>query len=102
VEPAVLTPTDRHLLLELLAPPTEPGFTCDAIWLADHPGTHTAVLGPGTLAGNNAHADGEFVHTAELAGFARSVCDLLTAFDTDCAGAVPLPRRARDTTRPAH
>ncbi|MFE9422639.1 M20/M25/M40 family metallo-hydrolase [Kitasatospora sp. NPDC006697] len=64
-------------------PDGEPGFTCDAIWLAGHPGTATAVLGPGTLAGNHAHADGEFVRTAELNGFARAVRDLLCAFDAD-------------------
>ncbi|MDH6138149.1 acetylornithine deacetylase/succinyl-diaminopimelate desuccinylase-like protein [Kitasatospora sp. GP30] len=107
--PALAPTAGDAWLTELLAgagiaewPADEPGFTCDAIWLAGHPGTHTAVLGPGTLAGNRAHADGEFVHTAELAAFARSVRDLLAAFDTDCAGPVPPPRVAHHTTSPAH
>ncbi len=67
----------------------EPAFTCDAIWLADRPGTDTVILGPGTLDGNNAHAEGEFVRLTELAEFARSVADLLAAFDP---GPVRIPR----------
>ncbi|MFI9269723.1 M20/M25/M40 family metallo-hydrolase [Kitasatospora sp. NPDC052896] len=64
-------------------PADQPAFTCDAIWLADRPGTATVVLGPGTLDGNHAHAEGEFVTAAELARFARTVADLLAAFDAD-------------------
>ncbi|WP_327067770.1 M20/M25/M40 family metallo-hydrolase [Kitasatospora sp. NBC_01250] len=62
-------------------PAAEPGFTCDAIWLADRPGTATVVLGPGSLEGNNAHAEGEFVRVEELTAFARAVAGLLLAFD---------------------
>ncbi|MFE0458172.1 M20/M25/M40 family metallo-hydrolase [Kitasatospora sp. NPDC058965] len=64
-----------------LWPIDRPGFTCDAIWLAQRPGTGTVVLGPGTLAGNHAHADGEYVRAAELAAFAESISTLLLAFD---------------------
>nr|WP_091449313.1 M20/M25/M40 family metallo-hydrolase [Actinokineospora iranica] len=60
-------------------PATEPAFTCDAIWLAGAPAA-TAVLGPGDLAANNAHADGEFVAIADLAAFADQVSRLLLAF----------------------
>ena len=59
-------------------PADEPAFTCDAIWMdgvAD-----TAVLGPGTLAGNNAHAEGEFAELGELHDFAAAVAALLTGF----------------------
>ncbi|MGF1428813.1 M20/M25/M40 family metallo-hydrolase [Kitasatospora sp. LaBMicrA B282] len=90
-------------------PAGEPGFTCDAIWLAGKPGAATVVLGPGTLAGNNAHADGEFVRLAELTAFARSVADLLLAFDSatgpaPAAPAVPsqsaaIPQEARPACR---
>ncbi|WP_018685764.1 M20/M25/M40 family metallo-hydrolase [Actinokineospora enzanensis] len=61
-------------------PPEAPAFTCDAIWLAGVPGRAAAVLGPGDLAANNAHADGEFVAAAELAAFADQVSRLLRAF----------------------
>ena len=61
-------------------PATEPGFTCDAIWLADLPDTSTFVLGPGTLDGNRAHAAGEFADLADLDAFAELVPRLLAAF----------------------
>ena len=59
-----------------------PAFTCDAIWAADLPGTFTAVLGPGDLETNNAHAEGEFADRADLEQFAGDVARLLTAFTT--------------------
>ncbi|MFI9024042.1 M20/M25/M40 family metallo-hydrolase [Streptomyces sp. NPDC053560] len=68
-------------------PADEPAFTCDALWMADRPGTFTTVLGPGSLDTNHAHAQGEFADLADLEGFAATVCAVLTAF-------------ARRTTRP--
>ncbi|AHH95183.1 M20/M25/M40 family metallo-hydrolase [Kutzneria albida] len=61
-------------------PEHEPGFTCDAIWLAGVPGTCTVVLGPGSLAANNAHAEGEFADERELDRFAEVVCEILIRF----------------------
>jgi acetylornithine deacetylase/succinyl-diaminopimelate desuccinylase-like protein len=70
-------------------PADQPAFTCDAIWLAGVPGTGTVVLGPGSLAGNNAHADGEFADLAELEEFAAAMTRVLTTFATR------FPRRTR-------
>lgn len=64
-------------------PDAEPAFTCDAIWMSQVPGTCTVVLGPGDLAANNAHADGEFADAGELADFAATVSRLLIAFTDD-------------------
>jgi acetylornithine deacetylase/succinyl-diaminopimelate desuccinylase-like protein len=61
-------------------PPAEPGFTCDAIWMQDVPGTATVVLGPGDLAGNHAHATGEFADLSQLDAFADTVARVLTEF----------------------
>ncbi|SER43752.1 M20/M25/M40 family metallo-hydrolase [Actinokineospora terrae] len=61
-------------------PAHEPAFTCDAIWMAGVSGAATAVLGPGDLAANNAHAEGEFVAVADLAGFADQVSRVLRTF----------------------
>ncbi len=69
-------------------PADEPAFTCDAIWMSGVAGASTAVLGPGDLAANNAHADDEFARADELDGFADAVARLLAAF-TD-----QIPRRA--------
>lgn len=82
-------------------PATEPGFTCDAIWLADRPGTATVVLGPGSLEENNAHAVGEFVRLAELSAFAHSVADLLLAFDNAGADARSEATEATEAAEPA-
>nr|WP_255429988.1 M20/M25/M40 family metallo-hydrolase [Streptomonospora sp. PA3] len=61
-------------------PDDQPAFTCDAVWMDGVPGTCTAVLGPGDLAANNAHADGEFADLAELEDFAGAVARVLTGF----------------------
>jgi Peptidase family M20/M25/M40 len=61
-------------------PDNEPAFTCDAIWMDDMPGTFTAVLGPGDLAANHAHARGEFADLAELERFATDVARILVSF----------------------
>jgi acetylornithine deacetylase/succinyl-diaminopimelate desuccinylase-like protein len=61
-------------------PADAPAFTCDAIWLAGVPGAFTAVLGPGSLDGNHAHAPGEFADLADLEAFAATVATLLIAF----------------------
>ncbi|WNV82867.1 M20/M25/M40 family metallo-hydrolase [Umezawaea sp. Da 62-37] len=61
-------------------PADEPGFTCDAIWMTDVPGTRTAVLGPGSLEANNAHARGEHAHVGELDRFSAVVGELVTRF----------------------
>ncbi len=61
-------------------PADEPAFTCDAIWLQDVPGAATVVLGPGGLAENNAHADGEYAELSQLDTFADTVTRVLTEF----------------------
>jgi sugar phosphate isomerase/epimerase/acetylornithine deacetylase/succinyl-diaminopimelate desuccinylase-like protein len=61
-------------------PPDEPAFTCDAIWLHDRPDAFTAVIGPGDLAANCAHADGEHAELAELEAFAGDVARIVAAF----------------------
>ncbi|MEU5849140.1 M20/M25/M40 family metallo-hydrolase [Saccharopolyspora shandongensis] len=61
-------------------PDDESAFTCDAIWMAGLAGTYTAVLGPGSLDGNNAHAEGEYAELDELREFAVAVSSLLTEF----------------------
>ncbi|MBC6451509.1 M20/M25/M40 family metallo-hydrolase [Actinokineospora xionganensis] len=61
-------------------PDHEPAFTCDAIWMSGVPGAATAVLGPGDLAANNAHAEGEFAELADLSAFAAQVSRVLLAF----------------------
>ncbi|MGI8306072.1 M20/M25/M40 family metallo-hydrolase [Saccharopolyspora hattusasensis] len=61
-------------------PDSTPAFTCDAIWMHGVPDTYTAVLGPGTLDGNNAHAEGEFAELDELRRYASIVSSLLTGF----------------------
>ncbi|AXB48008.1 M20/M25/M40 family metallo-hydrolase [Amycolatopsis albispora] len=58
----------------------EQAFTCDAIWMDGVPGAFTAVLGPGSLDGNNAHAAGEYAELAELEEFAAAVSRILLAF----------------------
>ncbi|TDB90712.1 M20/M25/M40 family metallo-hydrolase [Actinomadura sp. KC216] len=61
-------------------PASKPAFTCDAIWMADVPGTHTVVFGPGELGRNNAHAAGEYAELGELERFAEAVARILTRF----------------------
>ncbi|GLW95810.1 M20/M25/M40 family metallo-hydrolase [Actinokineospora globicatena] len=61
-------------------PAHEPAFTCDAIWMSGVPGAATAVLGPGDLAVNNAHADGEFVAVADLTAFAGQISRVVRTF----------------------
>ncbi|MFC0598364.1 M20/M25/M40 family metallo-hydrolase [Streptomyces palmae] len=68
------------------APPTDPACTCDAIWMHGVPGAYTAVLGPGDLDANNAHADGEYADIEDLEGFATSVAALLRHFTREAAG----------------
>jgi acetylornithine deacetylase/succinyl-diaminopimelate desuccinylase-like protein len=73
----------RALMAEAEVPPwpaEQPGFTCDAIWMSQVPDVSTVVLGPGTLAANNAHAAGEFAELAELERFAAAVARVLLAF----------------------
>ncbi|MFR9770778.1 M20/M25/M40 family metallo-hydrolase [Nocardia sp. SC052] len=54
-------------------------ITCDAIWLTV-PDGYTIVCGPGDLAANNAHGDGEHVAVADLDAFAGRVAALVTQF----------------------
>lgn len=61
-------------------PTSEPAFTCDAIWMNGVPGAFTAVLGPGSLDANHAHAAGEFADLADLEAFASLVSKALVAF----------------------
>ncbi|MGH3827578.1 MAG: M20/M25/M40 family metallo-hydrolase [Pseudonocardiaceae bacterium] len=67
-------------------PDDEPAFTCDAIWMNGVPGTFTAVLGPGDLAANHAHARGEFAELAELERFAADVARILVSFSRNQEG----------------
>ncbi|RSN54364.1 peptidase M20 [Amycolatopsis sp. WAC 04182] len=77
-----LTARDIPLLDGLVPrwPDDEPGFTCDALWLADVPGTRTAVLGPGSLGGNNAHSAGEYADVEELDRFSDLVREIVVRF----------------------
>lgn len=61
-------------------PDSEPAFTCDAIWMDGVADAYTAVLGPGTLDGNNAHAEGEHADLEDLRKYAAVVSGLLTGF----------------------
>lgn len=61
-------------------PADKPGFTCDAIWLHELADGYTAVLGPGHLDTNHAHAEGEHADRAELAEFAAIISTLLVGF----------------------
>ncbi|KAA0909717.1 M20/M25/M40 family metallo-hydrolase, partial [Streptomyces apricus] len=61
-------------------PDDEPAFTCDAVWAHGLPDAFTAVLGPGRLEDNHAHAAGEFADLADLEAFARLVSRLLITF----------------------
>ena len=61
-------------------PSDEPAFTCDAIWMDGVPDAFTAVLGPGSLDGNNAHAAAEFADLGELRQFAGAASAVLTEF----------------------
>lgn len=66
-------------------------FTCDAVWLGDT-GGHTVIAGPGDLADNHAHADGEHVAIAELDEYATRISALVTGFADWCTthgGATP-------------
>ena len=67
-------------------PDDEPGFTCDAIWFSDQPGSFTAVLGPGRLDTHHAHAEGEFADRAELAEFATVISSVLIGFARNRTG----------------
>jgi acetylornithine deacetylase/succinyl-diaminopimelate desuccinylase-like protein len=67
-------------------PDDEPAFTCDAIWMHDVPGAFTAVLGPGDLAANHAHAPGEFVELTDLERFATAVARVLISFGRNATG----------------
>ncbi len=61
-------------------PADEPAFTCDALWAAGLPGAYTAVLGPGDLGRNHAHAAGEFADLSDLEAFAGAVSGILVRF----------------------
>lgn len=57
----------------------EHAFTCDAMW-AQHPDYYTIVFGPGSLGGNHAHADGEYIELQELEKYAGQIRDLVCAY----------------------
>ncbi|WP_028647120.1 M20/M25/M40 family metallo-hydrolase [Nocardiopsis sp. CNT312] len=67
-------------------PDGETPFTCDALWMAHAAGACTVVLGPGHLADNHAHAEGEYVRADQLDGFADAVARLLTVCTDDMMG----------------
>lgn len=69
-------------------PDDEPAFTCDAIWMSGVPGAFTVVLGPGSLAANNAHAQGEYAELAELEAFAAAVARIVVCFARRCRPSV--------------
>lgn len=80
-----LTPSADEFADEVLGhlpvwPADKPAFTCDAIWMAGRADAYTAVLGPGELDRNNAHADGEYADEAELVDFASAISDILSRF----------------------
>ncbi|MFE4670241.1 M20/M25/M40 family metallo-hydrolase [Streptomyces sp. NPDC056716] len=83
-----LAPVDDPWATELLErqaglarwPADEPAFTCDALWMSRLPGAYTAVLGPGDLDHNHAHAAGEYAALSDLEAFAGAVRDLLVRF----------------------
>ncbi|SMF50768.1 M20/M25/M40 family metallo-hydrolase [Streptomyces sp. Amel2xC10] len=83
-----LAPTDDPWAAGLLEhgagltvwPADEPAFTCDALWAAGLPGAYTAVLGPGDLGRNHAHAAGEFADLSDLEAFAGAVSGILVRF----------------------
>lgn len=68
------------------ASPSTPACTCDAIWMHGVDGAYTAVLGPGDLGANNAHAEGEYADSADLEVFATSVTALLKHFARETDG----------------
>ncbi|GGS26646.1 M20/M25/M40 family metallo-hydrolase [Actinokineospora fastidiosa] len=70
-------PAVADLMAAAGVPRGDGAFTCDAIWLSGSP---TAVLGPGDLAANRAHAPGEHALLADLDAFAAQVSRLLCAF----------------------
>ena len=70
------------------AGPETPACTCDAIWMHGVDGAYTAVLGPGDLGANNAHAEGEYADSADLEVFATSVTALLKHFARETDGAL--------------
>jgi acetylornithine deacetylase len=63
----------------LRTPPerSDRAFTCDAMW-AQGPGRYAFVYGPGSLADNHAHAEGEFIRRSDLERYARAVAQLVT------------------------
>ncbi|MBF6452139.1 M20/M25/M40 family metallo-hydrolase [Nocardia cyriacigeorgica] len=63
-----------------LVPADEPGFTCDAIWLAEQPDVGAVIFGPGDLDANNAHAAGEFAELADLDTYAGQIGGLVGRF----------------------
>ncbi|MEU0192434.1 M20/M25/M40 family metallo-hydrolase [Streptomyces afghaniensis] len=69
---------ERHAGL-VCWPDEEPAFTCDAIWMADVPGSYTAVFGPGDLDTNHAHAPGEYVDLDALDRYADEIARILVA-----------------------
>ena len=83
-----LTPADDPWAVRLLErdsglsrwPDDEPAFTCDALWAAGLPGAYTAVLGPGDLGRNHAHAAGEYADLSDLDAFAGAVSGVLVRF----------------------
>ncbi|MER6379280.1 M20/M25/M40 family metallo-hydrolase [Streptomyces sp. NPDC001250] len=83
-----LTPGDDPWATDLLEqgsgaarwPADEPAFTCDAIWAAGLPGACTAILGPGDLGRNHAHAAGEYADLTDLEAFAGAVSGILVRF----------------------
>lgn len=54
-------------------------FTCDAMW-AQRQDIYTVVYGPGSLAENKAHANGEYVNKKDLENFSCSIRDFLVAY----------------------
>lgn len=83
-----LPPLDDPWAVDLLTrdggpprwPADEPAFTCDAMWAAGLPGAYAAVLGPGDLDRNHAHAAGEYADLADLEAFAGAVSGILVRF----------------------
>lgn len=79
-------------------PAALPAFTCDALWMSEVEGAATAVLGPGDLDRNHAHAAGEYADLTDLEDFAGTVATLLGHLARQPATAATAPHAVPEPT----